>query len=292
MGGGTRLRSIKSINVKDRRTRVFVEGEADGPPILLLHGISRSLEDWETQFLPLREAGYRIIAPDLPGSGFSDRLPTSTTLAGLAQGAVETLDAIGETRPMHVMGHSLGGAVALQLLASYPDRVATMNLVSSAGFGSGLHPSLRLLSIPVIGAVAARHPSRVTARTNERQIYRDRSFATDERIDRALMLARRPDTGTVVHETARSLCTIRGVRPEWRQELMSAVAQHRRPTLVVWGDHDRILPGRQMDAARRLLPRARFSLFRAVGHAPHVEAAEKFTALTLDFLRSQPAACA
>lgn len=286
------MQSIKSIDVKGRRTRILIEGGADQPPVLLLHGVSRSLEDWETQFSPLRRAGYRVLAPDLPGSGFSDRLPTSTTLAGLARGVAETLDAIGETRPAHVLGHSLGGAVALQVLASYPDRVATLNLVSSAGFGSGLHPILRLLSIPVIGAFAARHTNRATARMNERQIYRDRSYATDERIDRALLLARRPETGTVVHETARSLATIRGVRPEWRDELMTAVSQHRRPTLVVWGDHDRILPGRQLDAARRLLPHARFSLFRGVGHAPHVEAAEKFTELTLDFLRPHSVACA
>jgi pimeloyl-ACP methyl ester carboxylesterase len=281
------MQSIKSINVKGRRTRVLVEGDADRPPILLVHGFGRSLEDWETQFLPLRQAGYRVIAPDLPGSGFSDRLPTSTTLPGLAQGVLETLDAIGESRPLHVMGNSMGGAVALQLLTSAPDRVATLNLVSSAGFGPQLHPMIRLAGIPVIGAVASRHPSRPSARMLERLIYVDPSFATDERIDHALTLARRPDNAAVMHEIAHSLVTFRGIRPQWREELMSEVSKHPRPTLVLWGDRDRILPGRQVDAVRRLLPHARLHLFRAVGHMPQVEAAERFTELTLDFLGSQ-----
>lgn len=286
------MQSIKSIDVKGRRTRVLVDDDADRPPILLLHGVSRSLEDWETQFLPLRQAGYRVIAVDMPGSGLSDRLPVSTTLPGLAQGVIDTLDAIGETRPVHVMGHSLGGAVTLQLLACAPDRVASLNLVSSAGFGSPLHPMLRLMSVPVIGPATARHTNRATARMLERQIYVDRSLATDERIDRALRFARQPDNGVVVHETARALATIRGVRPEWRAELLSEVSKHPRPTLAVWGDRDRILPGRQMDATRRLMPHARVHLFRAVGHAPHVEAADAFADLTIDFLRSQPAVSA
>jgi pimeloyl-ACP methyl ester carboxylesterase len=286
------MQSIRSIDVNGRRTRVLVEGDVGQPPILLLHGIGRSLDDWETQISPLRAAGYRVIAPDLPGSGYSERLPVSTTLAGLARGVLETVDAIDESGRLHVMGHSMGGAVALQLLAQDPDRVATMNLVSSAGFGAPLHPLLRLLSTPVIGPVAARHTTRASVRMTERQIYVDRSFATDERIDRAMALAQRPDNGTVTHEIARSLATIRGVRQQWRDDLMSTVSEHRRPTLVMWGDHDRILPGRQMDAARRLMPHARFHLFRAVGHAPQVEAAEKFARLTLDFLRAQPAACA
>jgi pimeloyl-ACP methyl ester carboxylesterase len=284
--------ATKSIDVKGRRTRVLVEGNTDDPPILLLHGIGRSLEDWEPQFSRLRQAGYRVIAPDLPGCGYSQRLSVPTTLPGIAQGVLDTVDALGEERGLHVMGQSMGGAVALQLLALAPDRVATLTLVSSAGFGAALHPVLRLAATPVIGAVVTRHTNRLTARMNERRIYVDPSFVTRERIDRAVELARQPDTATVLHETARALATLRGVRPEWRKELLTKVSQHRRPTLAIWGDRDRILPGRQMDATRRLLPHARTRLFRAVGHAPQVEAPDKFAELTLDFLGSQPAACA
>ena len=67
----------KFVDVNGRRTRVVVDGEADQPSVVLLHGIGRSLEDWESQFSPLRRAGYRVIALDLPGNGFSCLLYTS-----------------------------------------------------------------------------------------------------------------------------------------------------------------------------------------------------------------------
>jgi pimeloyl-ACP methyl ester carboxylesterase len=192
------VQSIKSVGVSGRRNRVLVDCDDHQPPILLLHGIGRSLKDWSTQFQPLSHAGYRVIAPDLPGSGFSDRLPTSTTGVGLAKGAFGTLDAIGDTRAIHVIGHSMGGAVAL-------------NPVSSAGFSFALQ---RLGATPLIGAVASRHCNRASARMHERRIYIDPSFVTEERIDRAPMRARRPDTAALQHETARSLATLKGVRPE------------------------------------------------------------------------------
>lgn len=289
---GVRMRTIRSIDVHGRRTRVLVDGQPEQPPILLLHGIGRSLEDWEPQYVALRRAGYRVIAPDLPGSGLSERLPAAITLTGLAEAALQTLDAIAETRRLHVMGHSIGGAVALQLLALEPDRVATLNLVSSAGFGAEVHPMLRLAATPVIGALATWHTSRARAQLLERQLYVDRSLATAERIDRAMMFARRRETGAVLHETARWSASIRGFRPHWRKDLLHQVSGHVRPTLIVWGDRDRILPVRQVHAARRHFPHARVQLFQGSGHLPHVEAAQAFTELTLDFLRSQPAVCA
>jgi pimeloyl-ACP methyl ester carboxylesterase len=284
------LQSPALIDVNRRRTRILVEGDAADPPILLLHGIGRSLQDWEPQFSRYRRAGYRVIALDLPGFGFSDRLPSPTTLPGLAQGVVETLDVIGEARPLHVMGNSLGGSVALQLLTLSPDRVATVVLANSAGFGPEVHPILRLVATPVIGDLATRSTTRASARMLERLLYVDRSLVTEERIDHAMKIAKQPGTGAVLHETSRSLGTLRGIRPAWRMELMSGVSEHPRPTLVVWGDRDRILPAKQMQAAQRFLPHARVHLFKDVGHMPQVERATPFGDLTLDFLGAQAVA--
>jgi pimeloyl-ACP methyl ester carboxylesterase len=281
----SQLQSATHIDVNGRRTRVFLEGDPQEPPILLLHGIGRSLEDWEPQFLHYRRAGYRVIAPDLPGSGFSDRLPTPTTVRALAQSVLETLDVIGEVNRVHVMGNSLGGAIALQLLTLKPDRVATLVLANSGGFGSEMHLMLRLVATPFLGRVATRYTTRVSARMTERLLYVDRSMVTRARIDHALKIARQTDAGVVMHETARLLATIRGVRPQWREALMAEVSHHRRPTLIVWGDRDRILPVKQLEAACRFLPNARFHLFEGVGHMPQIEVADEFAALTLEFLR-------
>jgi pimeloyl-ACP methyl ester carboxylesterase len=278
------MSSATIISVKDRHVRVRVEGNTAEPPVLLLHGLGRSLEDWVPQHDRL--AGYRTIALDMPGFGFSDRPSGSITLPVFAQGVLDTLNVLGERRPLHVMGNSLGGAVALQLLVLEPQRVATLVLVNSAGFGRKIHPLIRLMAVPVIGGLATRVTTRASARMIERTIFADPSLVTNERIDHALEIARQSDTGAVVHETARLLGTSRGIRQEWRKKLITEASNHQRPTLIVWGDRDRILPAHQLEAACQLLPHAQHHLFAGTGHMPQIESADEFAELALDFIRS------
>ncbi|MEW2480095.1 alpha/beta fold hydrolase [Mycobacterium sp. NPDC049093] len=277
------------IDVEGRRMRVRVEGEPAGPPILMLHGIARSLEDWDNQFVQYRDAGFRVVALDFPGSGFSERLPVKTGLAALAKSVVDTLDAVGEVRPVHVIGSSLGGACALHMLTVAPGRVASLILVGSAGFGSEVHPMLRLIATPVIGSFVARHPGRTSTRMVEEAVYVDKSLVSDEAIDHAMRIARNPVSGTVFHETARSLATVSGVRSQWRNDLLAEVSRYTRPTLILWGDGDRVLPSKHMETARRVFPHAQVHLFEGVGHMPQLEASDQFTQITMEFVRSHTA---
>jgi pimeloyl-ACP methyl ester carboxylesterase len=278
------MNSFTTTTVNERRTRLRVAGDPAQPPILLLHGLGRSLEDWEPQYCRLTE--YRTIAIDMPGFGFSARRPGPISLRVLAQAVADTLDTLGETRPLHVIGNSLGGAVALQMLTLQPQRVATLVLVDSAGFGSEMHPLLRLLATPIIGGLAARHSTRASALMTERLIFADSSLATRERIDHAMEIARQPGTGTVVHELSCVLSTSRGARPEWRNSLLAEASYHPRPTLIVWGDRDRLLPPTLFEAARKILPHAQHHLFSGVGHMPQIEAPDEFAELIRGFIQS------
>lgn len=251
--------------------------------MLLLHGIGRSLEDWAPQYERLAGA-YRVIALDIPGFGFSERPDEPITLAALARGIAQTVDALGEQRPLHVIGNSLGGAVALQLLVMQPQRVASLVLVNSAGFGREVTVLLRALAVPVIGWLATRRTTRAGARLLERAICADRSLATRQRIDHALAIGRQPETGSVMRETARELATAHGVKPEWRAELIAAAAKHRRPTLIIWGEHDRVLPVDHLHWPGRRLPHARTHLFQRIGHMPQIECADEFADVVLPFL--------
>lgn len=277
------MSSPAMITVAGRRTRVRVEGDSANPPVLLLHGIGRSLEDWGPQYARL-SASHRIIALDIPGSGFSDRMPESTTLAVLARGVIETLDELGERRPLNVVGNSLGGAVAMQILALSPDRVASLVLANSAGFGAEAALLLRLMSVPVLGELATMRTTRASARLAERLSFADPRLATTARIDHALAIAARADTRNVLLETTRELATLRAVKTGWRQALAAAVANHQRPTLVLWGDRDRVLPAHHLDAARQLLPHAETELFTGVGHMPQIERPDEFADRVLAFL--------
>ena len=115
--------STAIIHVEGRRTRVRIDGNPAHSPVLLLHGIGRSLEDWAPQFTRL-SGGHRLVSLDLPGSGFSQRTTSPTSLPALAKGVLATLDELGEHRPLRVIGNSLGGAVAQQLSVLAPARVA------------------------------------------------------------------------------------------------------------------------------------------------------------------------
>lgn len=271
------------ISVNGRPARVRVEGSSENPPVLMLHGLGRSLEDWEPQYARLSGA-YRVIGLDLPGFGYSARLPEQATLEVLARGVCETLDALDERRPSHVLGNSLGGAVAAQYLALEPDRVASLVLVDSAGFGSDVAKLLRIYVLPGIGRLAARHTTRAGAKLTEQLIFADPAFVTKERIDLAMDFARQPDSGDVLYEILRAYVGIRGARAEPRSKLVAAANQHPRPTLIVWGGSDRVLPAHHLRAAPNLYPHAETHLFPGVGHMPQLECPDEFASVVSAFL--------
>jgi 2-hydroxymuconate-semialdehyde hydrolase len=266
------------VTVRGARIRYRESGDPSGPAVVLLHGIGRSLEDWDPQH-PLLADGYRVVSLDFPGSGLSDRLPERTTLGTLASGVRETLEALGVDGPLHLMGNSLGGAVSMRLLADDPSRVATLTLVNSAGFGAGVATVLRIMSIPYVGRALLSRMDPRAVRQVERSLFVDRSLVTPARIEHGLAVAARPDNAAVFLETARALGTVRGIRAPWRSELLAEVAKHPRPTLIVWGDRDQILPATQLTAARETLPHARWHLFEQTGHMPQIERAAEFAEL-------------
>lgn len=271
------------IDVDGRRTRVRVDGDPDSPPVLLVHGIGRSMEDWAPQYERL-EQSYRTIALDMPGFGFSERTREPITLAALAGGVARTLDTLGETRRIHVVGNSLGGAIAQQLLAEQPERVASLALINSAGFGSEVTLLLRMLTMPVFGALSTRRPSRMSAVLFERSIHADKATATKERIDHAFAVGSQPGNAAALRETALELGTPRGVKPQWRRDLAASVSRTPRPTLIMWGAKDRILPAHHIDEAMRVYPHAEVHLLSGVGHMPQIECPQRFADLLLPFL--------
>lgn len=275
------------VNVDGRTVRALTAGDRADTPLLLLHGIGRSLEDWTEQIERLSGRFY-VIAVDLPGFGRSARRDGPADLATVADGVAGALAPLDENRPCHVIGNSLGGAVAMQLLASHPDRVASLTLVNSAGFGAEVTPLLRMLSLPGIGRHLATRSTPAGARLMERRLFADPSLATRERIDHALRIAAEPGTGEFLLEMANHLGTMRGVRPQWRSELLAAVVAQPRPTLLIWGDRDRILPAAHLAAAHRQFPDAQVHLFTATGHMPQIERADEFADLVTAFVENGP----
>ncbi|PWU51534.1 alpha/beta hydrolase [Micromonospora sp. S4605] len=276
----------RHVTVDGRRVRHRVDG--DGPPVVLLHGIGRSLRDFTEQHELLADR-YRVYSLDLPGYGGSLPMAEPYTLPALARFVGRYLDAVGVEAPAHLVGNSLGGAIAMRLAVAEPARVASLALVNSAGFGREVTMMLRLLALRPLGRLLLR-PSRAAARRTERALFHDAAFATAERVAYALEVAHQPYAARVLLETAHNLGTFRGVSPQWREELLTELARLDVPTLVVWGDRDLILPAAHLAAARTRLPHARTHLFTNCGHMPQIECAEEFSRLLVDFWTAAPAA--
>lgn len=275
------------VDVQGRRVRVRVAGPPECPPVVLIHGIGRTLEDWAEQF-PRLSSSCRLIALDMPGCGFSQRAPQPTTRTVLAQAVVDVLNELGESRPVHLVGNSLGGAVAMQVAVLEPSRVASLVLVASAGFGTEVALALRLLAVPLIGEALTVRLPRWSARVSERMLFADPRIATEARVDHALAVSRQPATGSVMLEIARSLATLSGVSAAWRTDLLRAAADLKLPTLLVWGDRDRVLPHTHLQTARAAFPQAEAELFQGVGHMPQIEVPDAFAERLLDFLGRLP----
>ncbi|MFF2119454.1 alpha/beta fold hydrolase [Kitasatospora sp. NPDC058184] len=265
------------IDVAGRTVRYAATGS--GPPVLLLHGLDRSLADWA----PLQAAlpGHRLIAIDVPGFGRSQPLP-DCRLPSLAGHVERALDRLGLTSAVHVVGNSLGGAIAMRLAVQAPARVSSLALLNSAGFGREVTWALRVLDPPLLWRFLLR-PTEGNAQFAERSLFHDPAFATPERTAAALALARREGAARTLRQVARELGSWRGVRPGWRTELLTEVSALDIPTLVVWGTHDRILPARHLVNAASALPRARTHLFPRTGHLPQIERAEETAGLLGSF---------
>jgi 2-hydroxymuconate-semialdehyde hydrolase len=277
------------VEVDGHPVRVRQSGPSDGAPVVLIHGIGRSLEDWQpTQ--DLLATDHRVISLDLPGFGLTRRMKGHWGLEGFARAVVALLDTLGEQRPVHVMGNSLGGAVAMTLAGQHPDRVASLLLVNSAGFGREANVSLlpmafgALSSLPVVGrrfrGLAREHGVR-----SLRDVFHDPSHLTDEMIRHAGELNRQPDFRLTFLATAGRLgVPVLGTFPWWRRALLARLADSEIPTMVVWGDQDRVLPATHFEAAAAALPNANSHLFPDTGHMPQLERAEEFAELARAFV--------
>jgi len=281
--------SPRYVDVDGHPVRVRESGPPDGVPVVLIHGIGRSLEDWQpTQ--DLLAAEHRVVSLDLPGFGLTRRMKGHWGLEGFARAVVALLDTLGEHRPVHVMGNSLGGAVAMTLAANHPDRVASLLLVNSAGFGREANVSLlpmaygALSALPLVGR-RFRSLARSSGIQSMRDVFFDPSHLTDEMIRHAGELNRQPDFRVTFVTTAAMLgLPVVGTYPWWRRTLLARLEDAHVPTMVVWGDADNVLPASHFHAAVAALPDASSHLFPDTGHMPQLEKAEEFAELAAAFV--------
>ena len=267
--------------------RAFVR-VGEGPVLLLLHGIGDSSWTWRDVVTALAR-DFTVIAPDLLGHGRSDKPRADYSVAAYANGMRDLLGVLGVERAT-VVGHSLGGGVAMQFAYQYPERVDRLVLVSTGGVARECNPALRLVSMPGADSLLAlvRVPSARLAGRVGGEVLRRLNLDVGYDIDDLLrVFDALPDA------TARSAIvrTLRAV-VDWRGQVVSMLDRcylaQGMPTMVVWGRHDTIVPVSHADVLHAALPHSRLEIFEDSGHFPHHSEPARFVAAVREFIAATP----
>jgi pimeloyl-ACP methyl ester carboxylesterase len=255
----------------------------NGPVLLLIHGMGGSYENWKEVIDPLARR-YTVIAPDLPGHGRSAPGGGDYSIGALATSLRDLLIALGHESAT-LVGHSLGGGIAMQLAYQFPELADRLVLVSSGGLGPEVALVLRAAALPgadLVIAATARVGSGVGAAVGRglaavglrptidvAEVARGYASLSDgERRDAFLA-------------TLRSVISARGQRVNATDKLYLNAGV---PVLIMWGARDPIIPVRHGRRAHDAIPGSRLEIFDGVGHVPQLEAPARFVAVLEQFL--------
>jgi pimeloyl-ACP methyl ester carboxylesterase len=256
----------------------------EGPAVLFIHGLLGSHRNW-AHLVDTLDTRHRVLAPDLIGHGASAKPMGDYSLGAHAATLRDLLDHLDVDR-VTLVGHSLGGGIAMQFCYLFPDRVERLVLVSSGGLGRSVSPLLRSATLPGADWVLALAAS---------GWVRDRAEAVGGTLRR---LGLRPsadltegwqgftslgeaETRRAFLATARSVIDPGGQTVTAHDHLPLAITI---PTLVVWGTRDRMIPVWHATTAQQAIPGSRVELFEGAGHFPHLEQPERFGQLLGEFM--------
>ena len=266
-------------------------GVAAGSAILFVHGLMSSSRTWTAQ-LDRLAAGHRVVAPDLFGHGESAKPVGDYSLGAHAASLRDLLDTLGISSAT-VVGHSLGGGIALQLAYLFPERVDALVLVSSGGLGRELNPILRAATLPgselVLPVIASDwvHGVGDTALRVWSRIGLPAISPSSDEAWRSLASLADGDTRRAFLATSRSVIDVGGQTVSAQNRLSSIGS---RPVMLVWGERDRIVPAAHVEAARREIPHTRVEIFSRSGHFPYLDEPDRFAAVLDDFIAATAAA--
>ena len=266
--------------------RITYRTAGSGPVLLLIHGIAGSSATWD-DVLPWLAERYTVVAPDLLGHGRSAKPRGDYSLGAYASGIRDLLGVLGHERAS-VVGHSLGGGVAMQLAYQFPERCERLVLVSSGGLGREVHSLLRAAALPgaewvlpLLCATGVRDAVNGVARLLGRAGVRATSDI-DEMWRGFCSLGDADSRQAFVH-TLRTIVDPGGQRVSATDRLYLAA---RMPTLIIWGERDPMIPSAHGRAAHEAIPGSRLEIFPDAGHFPHRDDPHRFVQVLLDFLGS------
>jgi pimeloyl-ACP methyl ester carboxylesterase len=263
-------------------TELYYESYGQGDPLICLHGLGACLYTWRNLIGPLSQ-NHKLILVDLKGCGASpkprDGRYSVQDQAELIYRFIQDHD----LRRLTLIGSSYGGAVSLMvatmLCEKDPARLLKLILLDSAGYNDSLPWHLKLLKTPVLGWLSIHIPlGKASTRRVLRYVYYDHRLITNEQIDAYSKPIRSPGARQALLQTARQAIpkNIDELTPKYRDICV--------PTLIIWGEEDKVIPVKIGKMLAEAIPDSKLVVLPKVGHAPHEEAPEKTIPLILGFL--------
>jgi pimeloyl-ACP methyl ester carboxylesterase len=280
--------SVEEAVLHGHRVRYRIAGS--GPALLLVHGITGSSLTWDTVIGRLASE-RTVIAPDLLGHGESAKPRGDYSLGAYASGLRDLLALLGHDSAT-VVGHSLGGGVAMQFAYQFPERIERMVLVSSGGLGREVNLVLRSAALPgaeLVLPLLCAEPLRNAGASVAGALRKVglRPGPDLEEMSRGFASLGDFETRRAFVHTVRGIIDPGGQRVSARDRLYLAAEL---PTLIMWGDGDRMIPVTHGYAAHEAMPGSRLEIFEGAGHFPHRTFPDRFADVLLDFLETTEAA--
>jgi pimeloyl-ACP methyl ester carboxylesterase len=264
--------------------RVCYRQIGEGPPIVLIHGITSSSENW-TAVASQLAGHYMLLVPDLLGHGESAKPRGDYSMGAFASGVRDLMVALDVPRAT-VVGHSLGGGVAMQFAYQFPELAERLALVGTGGLGREVHSFLRAATIPgselVIPMLASRRvlaAGRAVGRALDRVGIKLGNDVLE--MARGHASLGDPKTRAAFVHTLRAIIDPAGQRVRATDRLYLAT---RLPLLLIWGARDRIIPLAHGLRAHELVPGSRLEVFERSGHFPHLDEPERFAGTLVDWI--------
>jgi pimeloyl-ACP methyl ester carboxylesterase len=264
-----------------REGTIFYAMTGEGAPVLLLHGFGGEIWVWEKQMAALSK-GYRLYIPDLIGYGYSDRPKVEYTLAFFIDSIKQFMDQLG-LRRASLIGTSMGGGIAWAFALTYPERVDKLVLIDATPpdvVTEVRNPSFRwflaIRNVPLLPYLAVALHTRGMLRATLMEMVFDDRLITDAVVERQYGIGRIAGTARVMTSTARHAEEIK------RYE--SALGTFRKPTLIIWGDHDEVFPLQVGKKLHSVIKDSELLAIKGTGHMSMWERPTEANQAILEFL--------
>lgn len=271
------------VVIDNHKIRYWKEGNNKNT-IILIHGLGSMIESWQENISFLSKT-HTVYAIDLLGFGLSAKPNYNYTIPLLSQFLNSFCEHFSIETTI-LIGNSMGGSIALYFADMYPDKSEKIILISTAGLSKKIPLGLRLLTIPTLGEFLNK-PSKFASKKMLETVYYNKQFINSDFINFSYEIAKQEGATHSFLSILRSMSDYKGTKLNFFNQIKSILSSSNIPTLVIWGENDKVLPLKHSSGLLKKFPMITTHIIKKCGHLPHMEYPEKFHNIIVDFIQGK-----